>query len=65
MTLHHVKPLLHYAHLTPFILVGYSGYGSPIAFLANPEDVWFITDRHHPPSASLWMVPGTPGETET
>lgn len=60
--LHHVKPLLHYAHLRPFVMVGYNGYGKPMAFIANPEDVWFIHDRHHPPSASVWIVPGDDGE---
>jgi hypothetical protein len=53
--MHHVKPLPIYEHLTPHVLVGYNGFGKPTAFIANPEDVWFLTrDR---PNASVWMIP--------
>lgn len=56
--MHTVKPLPIHEHLTQFLLVGYNGYKQPMAFIANPEDVWFLHDRHHPPSASIWIVPG-------
>jgi hypothetical protein len=55
--MHVVQPLPHHKHLTQLMLVGYNGYGKPMAFVANPEDVFFLHDRHHPPSASIWMVP--------
>lgn len=57
MSLHHVKPVYHRHDEDPQVLVGYNGHGKPMAFIADTREVWFLTDRHHPSSASIWIVP--------
>jgi hypothetical protein len=52
-----VKPFAWYTdHNEPSLLVGYNGHGDPMAVVADERDIAFICDRHHPPSASIWMV---------
>jgi hypothetical protein len=57
-----VKPLPGREQNEQYAMVGYNGQGKPAAFIAAPEDVFFITrsTKLDPrPNASLWIIPGT------